>query len=40
MIFSPATQKALKTWQKKNKLQATGITGPLTRDLLAKQSKK
>ncbi len=38
--FGPATQKALKAWQKKNKLQTTGITGPVTRELLAKQSKK
>ena len=38
--FGPATQKALKAWQKKNKLQATGMAGPVTRDLLAKQSKK
>lgn len=36
--FGPATQKALKAWQKKNKLQANGVFGPASRELLVKKS--
>ncbi len=37
--FGPLTQKALKDWQKKNKLQANGVFGPASRELLIKKSK-
>lgn len=35
--FGPATQKALKAWQKKNKISQTGILNKTSRDILMKR---
>jgi peptidoglycan hydrolase-like protein with peptidoglycan-binding domain len=39
-VFGPVTFEMLKSWQFKNSIQSTGVTGPATRDLIEQISCK